>query len=293
MSSGLRKQTYRAHAIRFLISGFYLILLGLVNIYGVPSIRPGYENARLLATWPVQWLEATGLLIGSPFIVFGTVLALLVAALYPLKWWTRALAFVFVFLFNAYNSSFGGVTHLYQFWLWCSFVLALMPTVCGLEKRSNRQLLLNSWLATQCMCLLFYSMSGFWKIYGAFVQFLAGEPTVFSPSGLGYHVASEIIRAGMNPLLGRLFIEHPWLSPPFAIPVALFQFASVFVIFKFKWHRLWGVGLICFHLGTFLILAITYPTNFFLVGLLFLASPFVDGELKVKKQLYRFKKLFI
>lgn len=284
------QQTRMAFQIETLVRVYYFALLGIINGMALPALKPGYQYNRLITTWPVEWLHMIGLKVGIPLILLGTIGSLLLAGLMPRKQWTRLVAFGFIFFFNAYNSSFGAVTHLYQFWLWTAFALALIPTVDNLNLRKNRQLLLNGWITAQSLCLMFYVLSGLWKALGALLQGLNGEPTVFSPGGLSYHVASEMIRAGSKPLLADLIFNHPWLSPPLAILVAATQMGCIFVLLKPKWQRSWGVALLGFHLGTFFTLQITYPTNFVLVCVLFVASPFSSIQLNWITRLQRYYK---
>ena len=192
----------------------------------------------------------------------------------------RILVFIALFLTNAVTNSAGATTHLYQFWLWSAFVLATVPgQFPRVTEHRFRQNLIWGWWGAQSIVLMFYGLSGFWKTEGLIEQLFKGEPNLLSNSGISYHLASEMIRTGSQPLLGRWLLQFQSFSPLLAIGVIVLQLSCFAAIFRPGWlTRALGIGLILFHVGTYLFLAITYPTNVVLVGILLATSPFSKGR---------------
>ena len=247
------------------LRGYYLLLGYVTFTFGIKRFSNLNES-------PASWMPGLDLQQLGLSLVF-IVLALSVfCALKPFKSMLRRILFLVFFLFEIQFNQVGAATHLYQFWLWSALSLALIPNLDNSEKSEQH---LNLGIRTSIsIVLLMYFFSGFWKLIGVFQQLIAGEPHFFSSQGLLYHMYSEIIRAGAKPLLLPFLSEHTYLNPILSISVVALQLACVIGIFKTKWHRPLGFGILLFHVGTALILDITYPTNFLLVMWCLILSPF-------------------
>ena len=97
---------------------------------------------------------------------------------------------------------------------------------------------------------------------------------IFARDALARQIVDQLLRTNSTSLLGPFFIEHPFLGWPLnlgAVYLELFAFVSVF---RFSLHRFWGVTLILFHLGTYLMMKVSFHINILLLGLFFVYSPF-------------------
>jgi hypothetical protein len=200
------------------------------------------------------------------------------AGIFPRKQVFRALVFVTLFCFNAAIHSFGDTTHSYEFWLWAAFALATLPA------KKARFRFPIAWWGAQTTVLLFYGLSGFWKVTGAIIQLSRGEPWLFGTKGLSYHLASEMLRVGVHPILGNWLLQNQAFSPLLAAGVAVIQLSCLIAIFRVSWRRWIGIALLSFHLGTYFFLSITYPTNVALVGILLAATPRGSFDLPFRKR---------
>ena len=251
-----------------LVKAYYFALLGVANFLGWPSFYQ--EGLTPSFRWPLGIFDGTPLPTVQIFCCLILILVCCLAGIWPRSQSFRILVFVALFLMNAVANSAGATTHLYQFWLWSAFIMATVP---GRSKKITERrfyyYLMLGWWGAQAIVLMFYGLSGFWKTVGLFEQIFKGEPNLLSASGLSYHLASEMLRTGSQPLLGPWLLKFQWFSPVLAIAVIVLQLSCLAALFRGGWlRRAVGIGLILFHIGTYLFLAITYPTNVVLVGVL-------------------------
>jgi hypothetical protein len=71
-----------------------------------------------------------------------------------------------------------------------------------------------------------------------------------------------------------MVVQYPLLGWPLHIGVIYFELFSIVIAFRPGLHRLWGLLLIAFHIGTILILSFSFTVNILLLALLFVMSPF-------------------
>lgn len=260
-----------------------MLLPGAINL-------PSNLNPNLM--WTVSIFHDFSFKSTFIFCIFLGILFSGLAGLFPLVWSFRTLAFLFLLLSDSFQNSTGARTHIYQFWLWSSFFMCLIPgNISPWQKtQENRlykmQLITGLWGATSIV-LIFYFFSGSWKLIGIIQQIINNEPNLISQDGLIYHIASEIIRAGAQPIAFNFLDENRYLNPFLGIGVVMIQLFTVTGIFKGRLLPLIGTTLIFFHVSTFLILSITYPPNVYLVSLLFCASP-LKHDIKLIKLKRRF-----
>jgi hypothetical protein len=258
---------------------YYFAILGMANILALPNtihteLYPDYR-------WPLSVFNGADEGKVKLFSALALFASCAFAGIRPVSQLARVLAFCSLFLVNAAVNSDGGTTHLYQFWLWSALALAMIPSerlpwISQTERRRRHRRLIG-WWAAQSVVLLFYGLSGIWKCVGLVDQIFKGEPHLLSAKGLAYHLASETLRAGAHPILGDWLLNHEALSPLLAGGVILIQLSCLVAISHAGLRKWVGLALIGFHLGTYLFLSITYPTNVFLIGVLLVTNPFANS----------------
>ena len=117
-------------------------------------------------------------------------------------------------------------------------------------------------------------MSGFGKVYGTLTQFYHGQMTAFSPDAFAYHIAFWLPRIQTETVLGPFLIAHPWVGWPLFVGNIYLQFFAITAAFRPSLQKLWAVGLIFFHIGTFVTMYISFMPPILLLLLLFFNSPF-------------------
>ena len=138
------------------------------------------------------------------------------------------------------------------------------------------------WTA-QAYLLLTYSMAGIGKLIYAFIQLSQGAAHAFSPDAGALFAATQLNQMGISTPLGPLIIAHPYLAwLPFLIMLELQTF-SIVAAFRPQLHRLWGLGLILFHLGTFLTMRAVFVAPSALLLLFLLSSPFAPEKVSIRE----------
>jgi hypothetical protein len=225
----------------------------------------------------VVWVPLVGIEPGVHFVKALLLVSAVAAALLPQHRSARLAAFLGLFLYHALINSFGKISHSWHAWFLCAFVLVFLPggpTSEIARSRRRRQHYLNAFASAQAFQLLFYSMSGIWKILGSAKQIALGEVHSLAPQALSMHIAHRLLRTDSESVLGPLFIENPMISwPSFLVTLYLQAFAIV-AAFRPSLHRVWGLALIGFHTVVLLTMAVPFAAPVLLLGIFFLCSPF-------------------
>lgn len=229
--------------------------------------------------WPLWWAHAFDLPTVIMIVYLGLTFSALIASFFPHVMAARTFAFLGFLQFHAYMSSFGGPNHQWDHWLWVLFILIFLPS----EKKTRddegarRRFSLVFWGA-QAFVLLTYTMAGILKVFYGVIQLAQGQSNAFSIDAAALHVAHELTQMGQTTLIGPFIVNNPsvaWL--PF-LAVLYIQLFAFLVAFKPRLHRLWGIGLILFHLGTFLTMRAVFTAPSALLLVLLCASPFVPTK---------------
>lgn len=179
--------------------------------------------------------------------------------------------FGFEYAFNR----IGAPMHTFQFWLWPTFILALIPAATKFEP--------DYWVSQHLkpaiqfaigIVLLFYGLSGFWKVYGIIVDLFTGVPHLLTTDGLIYQIYSLKIKFGAKTALADFLIQNKSFNIPIILSVVLIQLSCLVGLFNTSLHNKLGWLLLLFHIGGALLLAIPYPTNVLLIFVTLLTSPF-------------------
>lgn len=227
--------------------------------------------------WPVFWakdIDAAG-----PLLVIVLIASAVLALLFTSRNWPRILIFLSLVTAVAYwmSAGQGSVNHGSHFWIWLGFVFCFLPSGSREEIRQKIALrhryLLVFW-AGLALILLFYTMSGFWKVAGAIEAIAVGRTSAFEPTALAIISAWTMLLDKEPTILGPLIANYPWIGWPFHLGVVYIELFAFLIAFRPSLHRLWGLILIGFHVGTFLVLGISFPQHMFVLTLLLIWSPF-------------------
>lgn len=285
--AGFRSQSEAYRDARVIVRCYHAALLFLA-VWLMPE-WPGHLARRdVMPLWPVAWLPLVELRAGIAVILAGYVAGALLGALFPDRRWARALAFLGLFEFVAYNNSFGKIGHSLHAWVLTSFLLVFLPNGwCRVQTpgRAVRQRFLLVFGACQAMLLLTYTMSGLGKVGRAVAQLCLGETNAFHPHALAIVVADRLLQTNSQSLLGPWLIEHPLAGWPFLLATLYLQVVAFVVAFRPALHRAWAIGLVLMHVGTFLLLTVHFPQNILLLALLLFFSPFRRGDVSWRERL--------
>lgn len=226
--------------------------------------------------WPVAWLTHVPLRTGIGAILWLYLLGALAAAIFPQKRWTRIIAFAGVFEWVAFNNSYGKIGHSMHLWTLVSALLIFLPDLKRGESpsRTQRQKFLLIFWACQAMIMLAYSMSGLGKVVVAIYQGCLGQMHAFSSNALAEVIAERLLETNSRSLLGPWLIDHSSVGWPLLLGAIYLELFAFLTVFRPSLHRFWACGLILFHIGSFLLLTVSFPQNCLLLALFFLSSPF-------------------
>lgn len=236
--------------------------------------------------WPLYWVDPQNASIQLGVIGTLCFVSSLLAAVFHKIQAIRFIFCAFFLLASTVINSWAGINHEYHAWFWVSFFFIFLPDQpLQRPKHPSRAYMMTYTTAfslAPVMLFLFYSMSGSWKIAIGVRAVIRGEDGAFSPQGLAYNLADRIVATGTDPLLASFFIENYVLSWLGYLAVMYIQITAIAVAFRPRLHRLWGIFIILFHLGTFLLMEIMFIHHVLLLTMFFVFSPFrpVDFELR-------------
>jgi hypothetical protein len=238
--------------------------------------------------WPAGWwFQAVSVRTGVNMIFGAYLVATLFALALPQLRLAR-IAYAFTLLqYMAFINGFDKINHDFHAWLFVSLVLILLPKGPWVSSRrtADRQYFLVVFATAQFVMLLFYTLTGFWKVYGATTDFAAGRIGGFNFSGFSYIVANRLVQTSQVAVLGDFFVKHEVYGWALFVGTMYLESFSVIITFRPRLQRVWGFGLILFHVGTQLAMGFTFAGNIVLLGLFFICSPFAPERVDIRATL--------
>jgi hypothetical protein len=238
--------------------------------------------------WPVAWIDRddprTGLAI--VFAVFAAATAW--AAVTPQRRTARAAFALALLLLVGVLNGFGKVDHNLHVLLLVSTALIALPRD-GWEASASvgaRQTFLTVVWSAQALTLFTYGMTGLWKAFWAIRSaFEQSEPSMLSLDGFSVLLARRVETYSEDTLLADLVIPRPALGWALYLGTIYLELGAFAVITRPRLHRLWGFGLISFHLGTQALMGFTFMQNIVVLVLLLVLSPTAVEPVPVRRAL--------
>jgi hypothetical protein len=276
----------QAAAIRaeWLVRAFYAggVLLVVLQMNQWPGLL---RVESIDAQWPVAWLPADDAGPGIGAILTLWLAASLWAMLAPTWRSARIASFLLLLQYVGVVNSFGKVNHDLHAWLWVSAVFVFLPRLdVGASRVTTRHRYLTVIWAAQALTLFFYTLSGLWKVaYAVRDLFGTGRTSAFEIDGFSIIVADRLSEIASDAVLGEWFVRNPAPGWALLIGTMYLEATSLLIAFRPRLHRVWGVGLMCFHIGTQLAMGFTFRPNVLLLGLLFVCSPSAPERVTVRE----------
>jgi hypothetical protein len=240
--------------------------------------------------WPVWWIPRVGVRTGIAIVLFGSLLCCLAAAIVPERRASRILAAAGLLEFAAFFNSFGAVGNGLHASVWVAAIFILLPDGAADSlacSRRRAQRYLRVFWAAQAAVLLFYSMSGSFKVAGIILQMGRGQIHALMPEALSRHIAQRLLESmPVGPqFIGPFFIDHPYAGWPMQLTALYLETCAFIVAFRPALHRVWGLGLILMQLGIYFTMSIMFSWQCLLLGLLLVCSPLAPPRLRLAKAL--------
>jgi hypothetical protein len=272
----------------WLVRIYYASMLLIAYQEMAPLWKMTLNGGEFAPLWPIFWASDAGSA-GTVLLISLITSAVLAVAL-PDRRWPKILVVLSFLSTSAFRSSFGlgSINHGQHFWIWVGFCFCFLPSGPQAELRSSkskRYRFLLTFFFTQALILLFYTMSGFWKIAAAIEALITGKMSAFHPEALAMIATWKMIQLDRITMLGPFLADHSWLGWPAYIWVIYIEIVTLMVLCRPALHRLWGIMLIGFHIGTFLLLGINFPKHVLVLTILFVWSPFAIQPVDLRKTL--------
>jgi hypothetical protein len=263
---------------------FYALgLLWTIQEMGTwPALR---DVATVEPQWPARWIDETAPAGGITAILLLLGVGSVLSALWPTSRSWRALYAFGLLQYMAVKYGFGKVNHDFHAWLWVAGLFVLLPSgrPDGRADSGRRQRGLAVVWSAQVVVLFFYTLTGLWKLVYAVEALVSDKISTFEPQGFALIIGERLLATDQQTVLGEFLVRNEvpgWLL--FNGTVYL-EAAALLIALRPRLHRLWGGGLIAFHIGTQLAMGFTFTRNVALLALLFMASPFAPERAPVRE----------
>lgn len=268
--------------IRFFYIASLLLSYSLINSLSHKNPSEAYF------LWPIKWLEIGNLKQLWMILPIGLFVISCAVVLKTESRTLRAAFALFLLFTTAAGNSFGAINHGWHIWFWISFILVFLPNRFTEPDRSRMLTTLSIIVYVQASILLTYSMAGSLKLIAGIKSLIAGEVGNFSVVGFASLLADRMTQGRGTTVLGGFFVDHPGLGFPLFVVLILIQTLSFPVAFFPRLHQAWGLILICFHLGTGLLMDIYFGTHILWLALFLVCSPFCVSRGQLERDQSRF-----
>jgi hypothetical protein len=280
-----------------LVRVFYVALLcDFLSQYDGWDYWLSLDQIRLL--WPLAWFKLVGVRVGIAIVIFGAPASAILAIALPGVRACRVLVAAFTLMYGAFQNSFGASigSHGEHAWFWAAAIFVLLPdgpmpdsgdASPGARRRAQRYL--RVFWAAQAAVLLFYSLSGSFKVAAGLVQMWQGQANTFSPDALARHAAARMLEGARvaRYTVGPWLVDHPRAGWPFYLAAVYLEVFSFIVAFRPAVQRAWGVAMICVHLGIYFTLTIMFSWQIMLVGLLLVCTPTAPQRISLRQMVWQ------
>lgn len=266
---------------------YFFLLYKAFSLAAQWKFSPSYSADRFHPIWPVAWLSyfdfAQAVIIIPGLFLLGMTLA----SFFFSHRIARIFAFLTLFQYHAFVSSFGAPDHTIFVWIYPLLFLIFLPDLWKKEKPTflEKKKFLVGFLGVQIYIGVIYSLAGLGKVVRGLEQLLAGQANFLSPDAFALHIANWLPNLGSESLLGPFIIWHPLVGWPLFLGMLYFQVFTLFAIFRPALHWLWGIFLILFYIFNFLTMDIVFVDTFFLIAALLLNSPFSPPRVSLRDTL--------
>lgn len=260
-----------------IVRAYYVVVMALLYQRAASFGRMSGSTEDMDLLWPVAWLEWTGLELGGDIIAHVCLAAGLLGALAWRHLAVRVLVSVALLMVAAESNSYGSMSHGYHEMFWVSVCFLFLPNARPADlapHRAGRMQFLLAFSAAPALILMFYTLSGLFKVWYATLALLFGNFGGFHPYAMANTLAWRSVLVESDPMWAPLVLNAPLLGWPLYLGLYFVELVAFVVFFRPALHRVWGVLLIGFHFGTLLFMDIYFQYHVLLNGLLFVMSPF-------------------
>ena len=193
----------------------------------------------------------------------------LLAAVFPRVLILRLGVFLHLLFYIAIANSYGSINHGQHVYIYVSFALLFLPGRSKETKLCRKDVLscLSTLWLIQSMLLLPYTLSGLSRVRFSNVELLSSDGMVRILLKRALDETDDI-----GPLMPYL-VEHELLAQTMLCVTVYVELFALLAVFRPHLHRLFGVMLIGFHIGSSWMMHISFNDNILMLGLFLVLSP--------------------
>jgi hypothetical protein len=285
-----RRFTQTFEKAQMLVKAFYAVLCFFVFNNVVFQGLAWLKLTDLQPLWPLFWVKWIDITTALYMVISLVCLLTLLCLIYYENRWIRVGTFIGFLQFTALLNSFGKINHNFHVWLVISFIFIFLPHKKWHSSQHSvtfKQKYLLVFATAQIFFMTFYSMSGIWKIYAAIDQIQIGQTYhTFHPYAMAQQVSHRLLQTNSESILGPLVVNYPWLGTLPYLAAVYLETTAVIAVFRPSLHKFLGISFMVFHFSTWLTMSIFFNTNFILLALLFVFSPFAPPNVTLKSVMY-------
>jgi hypothetical protein len=238
-------------------------------------------QVKILPLWPIKWITLVDFSTAFLLIRGGFLVITLLTSLFPQYRLLRALSFVALLEFVSLYMTVLKADVDWHAAILAAFLLIFLPDDWNkfneLPQLAKKKFLFTFW-AVQVLTLLTYTMAGIGKILGFVDQLFSGQVHFFAPKAAALHIADRMIVTNSVSPLGPWIIDHYLLAWPFFVAPLYFMIFAFWAAFRPRLHQFWGLGLILFHVASYLTMNIGFFIHNMILAMFLLNSPFRGKE---------------
>lgn len=253
----------------------YIVWFGycLVGLRTAATLLPPGEGLLWNVAW-VQYLPWYPAL----YTVLGVAAAgALLAAAFPNTRIFRLLTFLAVFTYQGLRFSYGKIDHSSHTWILSLFLLVFLTrlpfTPTMRQKRAYFEIIWGAQVATFAC----YSLAGFQKLWGAWLDIGYTGITIFHPDALAIQISRLNLIGEGDALLSWMVIAYSGFGYPLMLIAIYLECTALIAAFRPRLHLIWAMLLMAFHAGNSLIMNIWFDPMVLMVGVYFFLSPFTPA----------------
>lgn len=252
---------------------FFMEFMAVNQLAAIEAV----ESTQLAWSWIISWLWLVPQGPENASLIFLLMLfaGLTIGAISYQRRISRIIVFLVILQFQSFRIALVGSEHEFYIPLFVSFVYIFLPDVWRTTPSlaTRKKFLVLYWGAMGYVASVYF-MSGAIKVIGAAAQISDGLVSYFSFDAAALYVASILNLFDRTSVLGPFIVDHPLLGWCGLMLMLYVLLGSLWALFVPELHRLWGFGLVLFHISTLLAINIVFYHFPFFAALFFIGSPF-------------------
>lgn len=294
LADAVRRQRQSYDRAGMLVRVFYAVsVLWAVQAISTWARFTTLENVDPL--WPAAWwFDQVSVGVGAGIVFGGFLVASLVVALVPDQRLARVVYAIMVLQYIAVVNSPFKINHNFHMWFFVSMVLVLLPKgkLASSRRTGDRQYFLTVVWVAILLPLFFYSLTGLWKIVAVIDALNEGTVSALDRGAFAFIVANRLLQDNQPTVLGDFFVRNETIGWALFLGTIGLEAFSILIAFRPRLHRLWGLGLILFHVGTQLAMGFTFGQSIVVLALFLVCSPFAPDRFEIRETFWDLPVLF-